>query len=112
MINRSRRSILKIGAGSFLGSALTARVQDGMREVADSNIVTIAEDPEWYMHCAGIATLDRELVCTYRKSDEHTASRVMEWCARSVDSGRTWGDHRIITDSSWENDKACWIAPQ
>jgi hypothetical protein len=36
----------------------------------------------------------------------------MEWCARSVDGGRTWGDHRIITDSSWEKDKACWIAPQ
>ena len=112
MTHTTRRNVLKICAGALVTRGAKASTRGGMREVAQSNIVTVAEDPEWYFHCAGVAAVGNELVCTYRKSDEHTASRVMEWCARSADGGRTWGDHRMIADSSWENDKACWIAPQ
>lgn len=113
MMEITRRSILQSTA-AVLGASpiLMAGKRTDMREVGESNIITVAADPEWYMHCAGVATVGDELVCTYRKSDEHTASRVMQWCARSGDGGRTWGDGRMITDSSWESDKACWVAPQ
>src|SRR5262249_26595670 len=49
---------------------------------------------------------------TYRRSDEHVASVVEIWCARSMDGGRTWNDHRLISRSPYESDGGCWVAPQ
>jgi hypothetical protein len=89
-----------------------ARRRDEMRVVPAADAVTIREEKGWYMHSVGVVALDDELVCTYRRSDEHVASQAEVWCTRSRDGGRTWTDHRMITRLGWEPDKACWIAPQ
>jgi hypothetical protein len=86
--------------------------RDAMRIVPATSRFTIREEDEWYMHSAGIESFGDELVCTYRRSDEHIASVVEIWCARSTDGGRSWSDHRLVSRSSWEGDKACWVAPQ
>jgi hypothetical protein len=83
-----------------------------MRELSGSDRITIRAENGWYMHSAGVAAFDNELVCTYRRSDEHIASEVEIWCCRSTDGGRTWQDHKLISRTSFENDRACWIAPQ
>lgn len=64
------------------------------------------------MHSAGVVSVGKEVVCTYRRSDEHIASYVEVWCCRSADGGRTWNDHQLLTKLGWEPDKACWVAPQ
>lgn len=84
----------------------------GMRELTAADRFTIRAEKDWYMHSAGVVALGDELVCTYRRSDEHIASEVEVWCARSKDGGRTWTDHKMITRLAWEPDKACWVAPQ
>lgn len=109
----NRRQALAAGAGAFLSvSTASAKRRDAMRALTPSQITTVDEHPDWYMHSAGVAVVGNELVCTYRKSDEHMASVVDIWCARSKDGGRTWTDHKLISPSSWEKDKAAWVAPQ
>jgi hypothetical protein len=88
-----------------------ARAQ-GMRELTAADRVTIRAEQGWYMHSAGVVAIGDELVCTYRRSDEHIASHVEVWCTRSRDGGRTWTDHQMITKLAWEPDRACWVAPQ
>jgi hypothetical protein len=77
-----------------------------------SRIVTLREEADWYMHSAGLACVDGELICTYRRTDEHIASISDIWSCRSKDGGKTWEDHRLIAESSFEKDRACWVAPQ
>lgn len=77
-----------------------------------SRIVTLREEPDWYMHSAGLAAIGNELVCTYRRTDEHIASVSDIWSCRSTDGGRTWTGHQLVSPSSFEKDKACWVAPQ
>jgi hypothetical protein len=79
---------------------------------AEIERTTIRAEPDWYMHSAGVEFVDGQLVCTYRRSDEHVASVVEVWCARSRDQGRTWTDHRRITRTTYQDDHACWVAPQ
>lgn len=83
-----------------------------MRELTEADRVTIRAEKDWYMHSGGVVAFDDELVCTYRRSDEHVASEVEVWSARSADGGRSWTDHKMITRLAWETDKACWVAPQ
>jgi hypothetical protein len=83
-----------------------------MRLLPASSRVTIREEEGWYMHSAGVAALQDELVCTYRRSDEHIASEVEVWSCRSKDGGRNWTDHQRITRLGWDPDKAAWVAPQ
>ena len=109
----TRRSVIAATAAALTPSFAAKPRRSAMRALSASQIVTVDEHPDWYMHSAGVAVVgDNELVCTYRKSDEHMASRVDIWSARSKDGGRTWGEHKLISGSSWENDKACWVAPQ
>ena len=103
-----RAAALCLGAAALEAGAHRRR----MRELAAADRVTVRQEKGWYMHSAGIAALGGELVCTYRRSDEHIASEVEVWSARSRDGGRTWTDHRMITRLAWEPDKACWVAPQ
>lgn len=102
----TRRTLL-----SMLAAGALPR-RDRMRSVPPPDRITIREEEGWYMHSAGVEALGNELVCTYRRSDEHIASLVEIWCARSTDGGRSWGDHRLISRSSFESDRACWVAPQ
>jgi hypothetical protein len=83
-----------------------------MRELTAADRVTIRAERDWYMHSVGVVALGDELVCTYRRSDEHIASEVEVWCTRSKDGGRTWTNHKMLTRLAWEPDKACWVAPQ
>ena len=71
-----------------------------------------ATEDDWYMHSVGVAVLGNEVVCTYRRSDEHIASMAEVWCCRSMNGGRTWTDHKLVSKLGWEPDRACWIAPQ
>src|SRR5690349_6189578 len=99
--------------GTLAAGALQAAPRrSAMRVLPPENRITIREEEGWYMHSAGVEAFGNEVVCTYRRSDEHIASLVEIWCARSADGGRTWGDHRLISSSSFEKDKACWVAPQ
>jgi hypothetical protein len=102
----TRRTMLGMLAAGTLAGRTTTRL------LAPENRFTIREEEGWYMHSAGVEAFGNELVCTYRRSDEHIASVVEIWCARSTDGGRTWGDHRLISRSSFETDQACWVAPQ
>jgi hypothetical protein len=103
-----RAALFAVAAAPFRAAVR----RDAMREVAPADRVTIRAEEGWYMHSAGVESFGKELVCTYRRSDEHIASRVEIWCARSADGGRTWTDHRLICSSSFEKDAACWVAPQ
>src|SRR6185369_15385026 len=103
-----RTAALCLGAAAFGAE----KRRHAMQELTPADSVTIREEKDWYMHSAGVVALDDELVCTYRRSDEHIASLAEVWCARSRDGGRTWTDHKMITRLGWEPDKACWIAPQ
>src|SRR5215472_16639836 len=91
---------------------LKASLRQYMLELAPEDRFTVRAEDDWYMHSAGVVAFGDELVCTYRRSDEHIASEVEIWCARSSDGGRTWTDHRMITRLGWEPDRACWVAPQ
>jgi len=107
----TRRSALATIAGPAF-TARPARPARLPRTLDPSRIVTIREDPGWYMHSAGLATIGNELICTYRRTDEHIASISDIWSCLSTDRGRTWTSHQLISPSSFEKDKACWIAPQ
>lgn len=104
----SRRAALALCATPLLRAAR----RQSVRELTEADRSTIRAEKDWYMHSAGVEYVHGELVCTYRRSDEHIASVVEVWCARSKDGGRTWTDHRLITKTSFEADKACWVAPQ
>jgi hypothetical protein len=104
-----RQTLITLAAGPF---ASAAGKRDYMRILPESNRFTVRAEDGWYMHSAGVAALGDELVCTYRRSDEHVASEVEVWCCRSKDGGRSWTDHRLITRLGWEPDKAAWVAPQ
>src|ERR1044072_8998899 len=101
-----RTATLRLGAAAFGAE----KPRHGMRELTPADSVTIREEKDWYMHSVGVVALDNELVCTYRRSDEHIASGAEVWCTRSRDGGRTWTDHKMITRLGWDPDKASWIA--
>lgn len=103
----TRRSVLALAAVPMVQGA------PAVREVPVGNRFNIRVEEGWYMHSVGLAAYpDGELVCTYRRSDEHIASVSEAWCCRSKDGGRTWTDHKLISRSAWDPDKACWVAPQ
>lgn len=103
----TRRSVLALAAAPMVQAA------PAVREVPPGNRFNIRVEEGWYMHSVGLAAYpDGELVCTYRRSDEHIASVSEAWCCRSKDGGRTWTDHKLISRSAWDPDKACWVAPQ
>jgi hypothetical protein len=85
---------------------------NGMRMVPLDHIVTVASTPGIYHHSAGIVDTSNGLVYVYRTSDQHVASWVNINMARSLDGGRTWRDHRVLSESSYEKDHANWVAPQ
>ncbi|MFN9457688.1 MAG: sialidase family protein, partial [Acidobacteriota bacterium] len=97
-----------------LAAAAVAKTKPGNLPVKldPARIVTLREEPDWYMHSAGLAAIGNELVCTYRRTDEHIASISDIWSCRSTDGGRTWTGHQLVSPSSFEKDKACWVAPQ
>lgn len=104
-------------AVASIAAASTAPIASANRgklptKLDPSRILTIREEPDWYFHSAGLAAIDGELVCTYRRTDEHIASISDIWSCRSKDGARTWTDHQLISPSSFEKDKACWVAPQ
>jgi hypothetical protein len=101
-----------LGFPALAGCGPKTERRERMHEISESDRVTIREDEGWYMHSAGVASFGDELVCTYRRSDEHIASEVEIWCCRSADGGRTWTDHKMISRTSFETDQACWVAPQ
>lgn len=111
---RRRTAIGELAAGAACSTAgLTqSRRRKLPAQLDPSRIVTIREEADWYMHSAGLAELSNELVCTYRRTDEHIASISDIWCCRSTDGGRSWTDHQLISASSFEKDRACWVAPQ
>lgn len=86
--------------------------EQGMRMVHPRAIFTVADTPGIYHHSAGIVSTPGGLVCVYRTSDQHLASWVNINVARSTDGGRTWKDHRVLAESSFEKDRANWVAPQ
>ena len=66
----------------------------------------------WYHSVGGVADISDGLVATYRLSDSHTALYTHVMAARSRDGGRTWGEHRSLTERNvWQHD-AAWVAPQ
>ena len=66
----------------------------------------------WYHSVGGVADTPDGLVATYRLSDSHTALYTHVMAARSRDGGRTWGEHRSLTERNvWQHD-AAWVAPQ
>ncbi|MBL8227014.1 MAG: exo-alpha-sialidase [Bryobacterales bacterium] len=101
----NRRTALSLIAGAAYAAPRS-------RVLPESARVTIRAEEDWYMHSAGVAVSGNEIVCTYRRSDEHIASYVEVWCCRSKDGGRSWTDHKLITKLGWEPDRACWVAPQ
>lgn len=101
--------------GSNMGVVLAdvrKSVAHGMKEIAPTSRVTVDRKEDRYMHSAGVVAVGRELVCTYRESDEHLATFANINTARSADGGRTWKDHKTISRLGWEPDRACWVAPQ
>ena len=50
-----------------------------MRELGPEDRFTVRAEEGWYMHSAGVVNFGEELVCTYRRSDEHIASEVEIW---------------------------------
>lgn len=102
-----------VGAGDRLaGPSHPLTGKNGMRMVPADRIFTVAETPHIYHHSAGIASTPNGLVCVYRTSDQHLASWVNVMMARSTDGGRTWHDHHPLAESSFEKDRANWVAPQ
>ena len=97
---------------AILALAAAPAARSAMRVVPPSDRFTVRAEPGFYMHSAGVEAFGNELVCTYRRSDEHIASEADIWCARSGDGGRTWTDHKRISRLGWEPDKASWVAPQ
>ncbi len=97
---------------TLAAAAIAPAASSAGRVLPASARTTIREEENWYMHSAGVAAIGKEVVCTYRRSDEHVASYVEVWCCRSADGGRTWSDHKLLTKLGWEPDKACWVAPQ
>jgi hypothetical protein len=107
-MNMTRRQALALAGAGFAKPVIRA----GMRSVPEPARFTVAQEEGWYLHSAGVAAFDDELVCTYRRSDAHLASEVETWCARSRDGGRTWTDPKRITRLAYDPDRACWVAPQ
>jgi hypothetical protein len=105
-----RQAIAALGGIAAAASAAPRRKMPA--RVDPSRIVTLREEADWYQHSAGLAAVGNELVCTYRRTDEHIASISDIWCCRSTDGARTWTDHQLVSASSFEKDKACWVAPQ
>ncbi len=103
----TRRELVALAATPLISGATS------IREVPPERRFNIRVEEGWYMHSVGLAAFpDGELLCTYRRSDEHIASESEAWCCRSTDGGRTWKDHKLITRSAFDPDKACWVAPQ
>lgn len=86
-MNRMKRRT----AIASLAAAAVAKTKPGNLPVKldPARIVTLREEPDWYMHSAGLAAIGNELVCTYRRTDEHIASISDIWSCRSTDGGRT-----------------------
>jgi len=113
-MKQNRREALTALLGGMAGAACRAeapRIQP-MKEIPAASRVTAAEEHGWYLSVAGIAEAKGNLIVTYRRSDAHRASDSYIMTARSEDGGRTWKDHRPIHHLSWENNRACWVAPQ
>ncbi|MBL8178582.1 MAG: exo-alpha-sialidase [Bryobacterales bacterium] len=105
--NLTRREAILLAAAPLLDAA------PAVREVPPSRRFNIRVEEGWYMHSVGLAAFpDGELLCTYRRSDEHIASESEIWCCRSKDGGRTWTGHTLISRTAWDPDQACWVAPQ
>jgi hypothetical protein len=113
-MKQNRREALTALLGGMAGAACrteTPRIQP-MKEIPATSRFTAAEESGWYLSVAGIAEAKGNLIVTYRRSDAHRASDSYIMTARSEDGGRTWKDHRPIHHLSWENNRACWVAPQ
>jgi hypothetical protein len=109
----TRRAALAMFASGLAAPPTPAKSPAKLPAKLDaSRIVTLREEAGWYMHSAGLAEVEGELICTYRRTDEHIASISDIWCCRSRDGGRTWTGHQLISSSSFDQDQACWIAPQ
>ncbi|MBY0508172.1 MAG: glycoside hydrolase [Bryobacteraceae bacterium] len=104
-----RRTALTTFAGVAFASAKHGKLP---KKLDPARIVTLRQEADWYQHSAGLAAVGNELICTYRRSDEHIASISEIWSCRSRDGGRTWIDHQLLSASSFEKDQACWVAPQ
>lgn len=108
-VDITRRAALLLAASGVA----YPKSRETMREVSAADRVTIREDKGFYLHSVGLAAFpDDELVCTYRRSDEHIASEAEIWCCRSRDRGRTWTGHTMISRLGWDPGKASWVAPQ
>jgi len=67
----------------------------------------------WYHHAANVVTAkDGSLVACYRLADSHTLLVSYIIVARSVDGGRSWSEHRVISRSDAWVEQAVWVAPQ
>jgi BNR repeat-like domain len=113
----SRREAIRLGfagaATALANRSLGAPADNtGLRALPASVRATVDQDPNWYLHVAGIAAFKDRLVVTYRKSDEHRASVTMIMTAYSLDGGKTWSSPKVISRLGWDPDHACWVAPQ
>lgn len=67
----------------------------------------------WYYKCANVVLArDGALVAFWQMSDEHLSNVSWLMSARSRDGGRTWGDHRVISQASSAEHNAIWVVPQ
>lgn len=103
-------STVKVLAKGLIGLIRTGK--DGMRLIPPAQRFVVAKTQGIYYHSAGIVNTPRGLISIYRTCDDHLASWSNINMARSVDGGKTWIDHKILSTSSFAKDKACWIAPQ
>jgi hypothetical protein len=102
-----------IASGRYVVAQAPSRTgHDGIRMIPADHIFTVADTPDVYHHSAGIVSTQEGLVCIYRTSDQHIASWVNINMARSRDGGRTWQDHRVLSETSFAKDRATWVAPQ
>ncbi|MGE0130242.1 MAG: NAD(P)-dependent oxidoreductase [Blastocatellales bacterium] len=90
-----------------------------MREIPGSQKFLIANETEgspdkkgWYYHVLNVADTPEGMLCVYRKTDAHTALISDIMSARSTDGGRTWTDHKLISQSDVWNEGGLWVAPQ
>ncbi len=66
----------------------------------------------WYHSVANVVATPSGLVAVYRLSDSHSAVCTHIMVAYSRDGGRTWRDHRSLSQRNvWEH-QSVWIAPQ
>lgn len=97
----------------------SAKRRAAMREIPDTQKFLIGNETKgapdkkgWYHHSLGVVETPAGLVCTYRRTDAHTALISDIMAARSTDGGRTWTEHQLIAHSDVWNEGGLWVAPQ